>query len=147
MEVILLKDVKNVGKKGELVTVKDGFGRHLLSEGSAIMANAKNQNDLMLQKKREEKEAAKRLADAKELSEKLEKLSISVAVKVGKDGRLFGSVSSKEIADAFLKQTGQEIDKKKIVLAEPLKEIGKTDVTIKLHPEVTGVLHVEVIGE
>lgn len=146
MEVVLLQDVKNVGKKGETVNVATGYGRNLISKKQAAEATAKTMNDLKLQKKHEEKVAAERLQDAKELKDRLAGMNIKVSVKVGKDGKLFGSVSSKEIAEAFKKQLGIEIDKKKIVLPEPLKEIGKAEVPIKLHPEVSAILNVVVEG-
>ena len=144
MEVILLQDIKNVGKKGETVTLKDGYARNLISKKQASEVNAKTMNDLKLQKIHEEKVAEERLENAKELQKKLEGLSVKVAVKSGKDGKLFGSVSSKEIAEAAEKQLGLVIDKKKLVLPEPLKEVGESTVTLKLHPQVTAALKVIV---
>ena len=147
MNIILLEDVRNLGKKGDTATVKDGYGRNLIAKKQAIEATAKAQNDLKLKKQYEEKMAAKRKAEAEELKDRLQGMVISVPVKVGKDGKLFGSVSTKEIADAFKNQLGIELDKKKIVLQEPLKAVGKYEVPIKLHPGVSTDLHIEVIGE
>lgn len=146
MDVILLQDVKNVGKKGDTVSLATGYARNLISKKQAVEATAKAVNDLKLQKKHEDKVAAQKLADAQELKDRLAGMNIKVSVKVGKDGKLFGSVSSKEIAEAFKNQLGIEIDKKKIVLPEPIKEIGKVEVPIKLHPEVSAILNVLVEG-
>ena len=147
MEVILLEDIRKVGRKGDTVTLKDGYARNLISKKQAAELNAKTLNDIKLQKKHEEKVAEQKLQDAVTLKDRLAGTVIRVSVKVGKDGKLFGSVSSKEIADAFRKQLGIEIDKKKIVLAEPIKELGKKELPIKLHPEVSATLSVEVVGE
>ena len=146
MEIILLEDVRALGRKGDTVTVKDGYGRNLVSKKLAAEATAKVKNELRLQKLHQEKVAQKRYEDALALKDKLKDMYINMPVKVGKDNKLFGSVSSKEIAEAFREQLGIEVDKKKIVLAEPIKEVGKVDVPIKLHPEVQTVLHVNVEG-
>ncbi len=147
MELILLADIKSLGKKGDTVTVKDGYGRNLISKKQAALATAKTMNDLKLQKAHEEKQAEERLLNAQELAGRLAGLSISVKVKVGKDGKVFGSVSSKEIAEACRKQLDLEVDKKKLVLPEPIKETGKTVVPLKLHPQVTAQLTVLVEAE
>ncbi len=146
MEVILLEDVRALGRKGDTVTVKDGYGRNLVSKKLAEEVTAKVKNDIRLQKQHQEKLAQKRYEEALALKDKLAGMFINVGVKVGKDNKLFGSVSSKEIAEAFKDQLGIEIDKKKIILADPIKEVGKFDVPIKLHPEVSTVLHVNVEG-
>ncbi len=147
MELILLTDIKTLGKKGDRVTVKDGYGRNLISKKQAALATAKAMNDLKLQKAHEEKQAEERLQSAQELAGKLAGLSITVKVKVGKDGKVFGSVSSKEIAEACKKQLNLDVDKKKLVLPEPIKETGKTVVPLKLHPQVTAELTVKVEAE
>ena len=147
MELILLTDIKTLGKKGDQVSVKDGYGRNLISKKQAAPANARTMNDLKLQKAHEEKLAEERLLSAQELKGKLAGLSITVKVKVGKDGKVFGSVSSKEIAEACKKQLNLDVDKKKLVLAEAIKEVGKYEVPLKLHPQVTGMLNVLVAGE
>ena len=146
-EVVLWEDIRKVGRKGDTVTLKDGYARNLISKKQAAELNAKTLNDIKLQKQHEEKVAEKKLQDAISLKDRLAGMTIRVSVKVGKDGKLFGSVSSKEIAEAFKNQLGIEIDKKKIVLAEPIKELGKKELPIKLHPEVSATLSVEVIGE
>lgn len=147
MEVILLQDVKNVGKKGEKVNLKDGYARNLISKKQASEVSAKTINDLKLQKKHEEKVAETKLKDAQELAEKLAGMSVTVSVKPGKDGRIFGSVSSKEIAEACKKQLNLDVDKKKLVLPEPIKELGTSVVPLKLHAQVTASLNVKVVEE
>ena len=147
MEVVLLQDVKNVGKKGDIVTLKDGYARNLVSKKQAAEANARVMNDLKLQKKHEEKVAETRLLDAQKLAGRLAGMSVTVSIKVGKDGKAFGSVSTKEIAEACKKQLDLDVDKKKLVLQDAIKEVGKYEVPLKLHPQVTGLLNVIVVGE
>lgn len=145
MKVILLQDVKSLGKKGQTVEVSDGYARNfILPKKLGIEANAKNMNDLKLQKAHEEKVAKEQLKEAKELAAKIEGLSVELSIKSGKDGRTFGSVSTKEIAQAFKEQNGIEIDKKKISLDEPIRTVGTSIVNIKLHREVTAKLTVKV---
>jgi large subunit ribosomal protein L9 len=145
MKVILLQDVKSLGKKGQTVEVSDGYARNcILPKKLGVEANAKNLNDLKLQKAHEEKVAKELLEEAKALAVKIEELSVETSIKSGKDGRSFGSVSSKEIAEAFKKQHGIELDKKKITLDEPIRTIGTSIVTVKLHREVTAKLTVHV---
>ena len=145
MEVILLQDIKTLGKKGEQVNVKDGYARNLISKKQAVEANAKNKNDLKLQQAHEQKVADEKLKNAEELASSLTGLSVTVGLKVGKDGKIFGSVSSKEIAEACKTQLNLEVDKKKLVLPEPIKELGKVQVPLKLHPQVTASLNVNVV--
>ena len=147
MEIVLLQDVKNVGKKGDVVTLKDGYARNLISKKQAAEANARVMNDLKLQKKHEEKVAEQRLKDAQDLAAKLTGMTVNVSIRVGKDGKAFGSVSTKEIAEACKKQLDLDVDKKKLVLSEAIKEVGNYTVPLKLHPQVTGTLNVKVIGE
>ncbi|MDO5344974.1 MAG: 50S ribosomal protein L9 [Lachnospiraceae bacterium] len=145
MKVILLEDVKSVGKKGQVVEVSDAYARNVLFKKKlGLEATGKNMNDLKLQKANQEKVAAENLAAAKELAEKLEKSTITLKVKVGEGGKLFGSISSKEIAEAAKEQLGLEIDKKKVVLTSPIKSIGSMDVAVKLHTKVTANLKVHV---
>lgn len=145
MKVILLQDVKSLGKKGETVDISDGYARnYILPKKLGIEANSQNLNDLKLQKAHEEKVAKELLAEAGKLAEKIEKLTVNVSLKSGKDGRAFGSVSSKEIAVALKEQHGIEVDKKKISLDEPIKAVGTSIVSIKLHREVTAKLTVKV---
>lgn len=145
MKVILLEDVKSVGKKGEIVEVSDAYARNvLLKKKLGLEATGKNRNDLKLQKANQEKVAAENLAAAKELAQKLEASAITLKVKVGEGGKLFGSISSKEIAEAVKEQLGLEIDKKKVILSNPIKSVGSMDVAVKLHTKVTANLKVHV---
>lgn len=145
MEVILLADVKTLGKKGELVNVSDGYAKNFLFKKKlGIEATAENKNDLKLQKKHEEKVAQEKLDDAKAFAEELKEKSITVSIKTGSGGRSFGSVSTKELAAAAKEQLGYELDKKKMVLPEPIKSPGIFDLPIKLHPKVMGSLKVIV---
>lgn len=145
MEVILLADVKTLGKKGELVNVSDGYAKNFLFKKKlGIEATAQNKNDLKLQKKHEEKMAQEKLDDAKAFAEELKEKSITVSIKTGSGGRSFGSVSTKELAAAAKEQLGYELDKKKMVLPEPIKSPGIFDLPIKLHPKVMGSLKVIV---
>lgn len=148
MKVILLKDEPKLGKKGDLVEVNDGYARnYVLPKKIGIEGTAANMNDFKLHKANEAKVAAKQLADAKALAEELDSKSVTVKIKAGTGGRAFGSATSKEIAAAAKAQLGIDIDKKKIVLAEPLKNFGSYDVPIKLHQQVTGQLKVHVVEE
>lgn len=146
MQVVLLEDVKTLGKKGQIVNVNDGYARnYILPKKLGIEATAKNLNDLKLQKANADKLAAEQLQAAKDLAALLAEKSITLAIKAGEGGRAFGSVSSKEIAKAIGDQLGLEIDKKKLVLPEPLKTFGTHEVPVKLHRDVTGKLAVKVV--
>ena len=146
MEIVLLEDVKALGKKGQVVKVNDGYARNfILPKKLGVEATAKKLNDLKLQKANEAKIAAEQLAAAKELGEKLEKATVTLAIKAGEGGRAFGSVSSKEIGKAIQEQLGLEVDKKKIVLNDPIKSIGSFEVPVKLHKDVTAKLAVKVV--
>ncbi len=145
MKVILLQDVKSLGKKGEIVEVASGYARnYVLPKKLGVEATEKNRNDIKLQKAHEEKLAAQRLAEAQELAVKLESAQITVSMKRGEGDRVFGSISAKEIAEAAAAQHGLELDKKKIQIDEPIRSFGMFEVPIKLHPEVTGRLYVLV---
>ncbi len=145
MKVILLQDVKSLGKKGDTVNVSDGYARNMLfPQKLGVEANAKNMNDLKLQKANQEKVAKEQLAEAKAFAEVLAATEVTISIKVGEGGRTFGSVSSKEIAEAAKAQHDLDIDKKKIVLAAPIKTLGTTQVPVKLHPKVTAQLTVTV---
>lgn len=145
MKVILLEDVKSLWKKGQIVDVSDGYARNfILAKKLGLEATSKNLNDLKLKKAHEDKLAAQRLQEAKDFAAKLEGLQVTLKIKAGEGGKLFGSISSKEIAEAAKEQLGLEIDKKKLVLPNPIKAIGTTDVPVKLHPQVTGELKVIV---
>lgn len=145
MEVILLEDVKTLGKKGEKVSVNDGYARNfILKKNLGIEATAKNINDLKLKKANEEKIAKEILEEAKAFAEELSQKKVELKIKAGKDGRSFGSVSTKEIALAAKEQLGYDIDKKKMQLTDPIKNAGTYQVAIKLHPKVMGELKVHV---
>ena len=145
MKVILLQDVKSVGKRGDVVEVSDGYAKNLLFKKKlGKPADSKNLNDLKLQKANEEKVAAENLSAAKELSKVIESKTVVVKLKAGEGGKTFGSVSSKEIAQEAKTQFDLDIDKKKIVLPEAIKSFGTFEVPIKLHPQVTAILKVKV---
>lgn len=145
MKVILLQDVKSVGKKGEVVEVSDGYAKNfILKKKLGIVADATNMNNLKLQKANDEKIAAQNLADAKDFAKVIEEKTVVVKLKAGEGGKTFGSVSSKEIAQEAKSQCGLDIDKKKIVLAEAIKTFGMYEVSVKLHPQVTATLKVKV---
>ena len=148
MKVILLQDVKSLGKKGEIVNVNDGYARNfILPKKLGVEATGKNMNDLKLQKNNEKKVAQENLEAARELAAKLAEGGVVLAIKVGEGGRAFGSVSSKEIAAAVKEQMGLDVDKKKIQLKEAIKSLGTHIVSVKLHPEVTAELKVSVKEE
>ena len=145
MKVILLEDVKALGKKGEIVNVNDGYARNfILPKKLGMEANTKNLNDLKLQNANEEKKAKEILEAAQAFAKDLESKSVVIKMKAGEGGRVFGSVSSKEIATAFKDQCGLDIDKKKIQLTDAIKAFGTYDVPVKLHQKVTGILKVKV---
>lgn len=148
MKVILLEDVKSLGKKGEIVNVSDGYARNfVLPKKLGLEATSKNLNDLKLQKANEEKVAQQILDDAKELAGKVEAGKVELKIKVGEGGRTFGSVSTKEIALAVKEQMGYDIDKKKIQLKDAIKTLGTHAVPVKLHQKVTAELKVIVTEE
>ena len=145
MKIILLEDVKNVGKKGEVVEVNDSYGRNvLIRNNKGVEATGKNMNDLKLRKANDDKKAAENLAACQELAKKLEEAQVTLKVKVGEGGKLFGAISSKEIADAALSQLSVTLDKKKIQMNAPIKSTGEHTVPIKLHTKVTAQLKVIV---
>jgi len=145
MEIVLLEDVKALGKKGQIVKVNDGYARNfILPKKLGVEATSKNLNDLKLQKANAAKVAAEQLAAAKELAEKIKAVSVTLKMKAGEGGKAFGSVSSKEIAAAAAEQLNLDIDKKKLVLPEPIKTFGNHEVPVKLHKDVTAKLTVKV---
>ena len=145
MQVILLEDVKTLGKKGEIVKVSDGYATNfVLPKKLGVLATAANLNELKVQKKREDKAAAEQLAAAKEFAAQIEEKIIRVSIKSGEGGKVFGSVSSTEISVEAKKQFGFDIDKKKIQLSEPIKAFGSYEIPVKLHPQVTAKLTVAV---
>ena len=145
MKIILLQDEKKLGKKGDIIEASDGYARnYILPKKIGVEATPKNLNDLKLKKANESRIAQEQLEAAKELAVQLEEKQVIVRIKTGEGGKTFGSVSSKEIAAACKEQHGIEIDKKKIVLPESLRNIGSYEVSVKLHPQVTGRLTVKV---
>ena len=145
MKVILTADVKSLGKNGEIVDVSDGYARNmLLPKKLGVEANSKNINDLKLQKANEDKVAKEILEQAKALAAEIAEKSVTLSIKVGEGGKTFGSVSSKEIAEAAKAQINLELDKKKIQLSSPIRTLGVTMVPVKLHPKVTAELKVHV---
>ena len=148
MKVILLEDVKTLGKKGEVVEVNDGYARNFIFKKKlGIEANGKNLNDLKLQRQNEVKLAKEKLEAAQALAKDLEGKSITVRIQAGVEGKVFGSISSKDIALEAKKQLNMEIDKKKIVIPDAIKSLGTYNVNIKLHKDVIGVLAVKVVAK
>ncbi|MFJ7699629.1 50S ribosomal protein L9 [Lysinibacillus fusiformis] len=148
MKVVFLKDVKGKGKKGEIKNVADGYAQNfLIKNGYAAEANAQAISQLDGQKKLEAKNAAAELAEAQALKEKVETLTVELKAKSGEGGRLFGSVSTKQIADALQKVHGIKIDKRKMTLNDGIRALGFTNVPVKLHHEVTATLKVHVTEE
>lgn len=146
MKVILLEDVKSLGKKGDIVNVSDGYARNmLLKKGIGKEATGQNMNDLKLQKANAQKVAQENLEAAQALAKELEGREVKIAVKTGEGGRIFGSVSSKEVSEAVREQLGKEIDKKKLLLEGPIKTLGVTQVAVKLHTQVTAQIQVHVV--
>ncbi len=148
MKVILLQDVKALGKKGEMVEVSDGYARNfILPKKVGIEASGANLNDLKLQKANEAKVAKEQLEAAQALAKELDDMKVVLRIKTGEGGRTFGAITGKEISKALQEQYGKDIDKKKIQLNDSIKSVGSFDVAIKLHPKVTGQLKVCVEPE
>ncbi|MCP3739930.1 50S ribosomal protein L9 [Rossellomorea sp. BNER] len=148
MKVIFLKDVKGKGKKGEVKNVADGYAHNfLIKQGLAVEANNSNVSQLEGQKKKEKKMAQEELEEAKQLKEKLEGLTIEMKAKAGEGGRLFGSITSKQIAEALKKDYKIKIDKRKIEMNDAIRALGYTNVPVKLHSDVTATLKVHVSEE
>ncbi len=145
MEVILLQDVKSLGKKGDIVKVSDGYARNfILPKKLGLEANKQNLYDLKLQKAAEEKKQKEILEEAQAFGKKLAEVTVKVKIRAGEGGKTFGSVSTKEIAAALKEQFGLELDKKKLLLADPIKNAGSYTVPVKLHPQVTAEMKVIV---
>jgi large subunit ribosomal protein L9 len=145
MQVILLEDVKSLGKKGDIVKVNDGYARNfVLPKKLGVEATQKNLNELKNQQKRDSIVAQQKLDEAKAYGEKISKETIEVTMKAGEGGKVFGSVSTKEIVTAAKQQFGFELDKKKLQLAEPIKSFGTYEIPVKLHPQVTATIKVRV---
>jgi large subunit ribosomal protein L9 len=148
MKVILLKDVKGTGKKGEVKEVAEGYARNfLIPRKMAVAATQGNMNALKDQKQREQRRKEEERKEAEALAEKLNKMKVSFSMKLGKDGRTFGSITSKQISEILKKQHQMNVDKRKIQLDQPIRSLGVTKVPVKLHPEVTATLAVHVVEE
>lgn len=148
MKVILLQDVKSLGKKGDIVDVSEGYARNMLFKKKlGVEATNKNLNDLKLQNKHADKVAQEKLEAAQAQAKRMEEWTVETKIKTGEGGKTFGSVSSKEICGAIKAQFGEDIDKKKIHLDEQIKSLGTYEVKVKLHPQVTGTIRVHVSAE
>lgn len=147
MKVILTNDVKGTGKKGDTINVAEGFARNFLfPKGLALEATEANLRELEKQKAAVAKKKASELAEARELAKKLEGVGVTLTVKSGEAGRLFGSINTKDISDALEKSRGIQLDKRKIELKGPIKTLGTHPVPVKLHPDVAATLNVTVIA-
>ena len=145
MKVILLKDIKGVGKKGQLLNASDGHARNfLLPQKLAVEATKANLNEWEARKKSEAGKAQRELEAAQNLAQEIAEKTVVIPVKTGDNGKLFGSVTNKEIAAALTEQTGLSVDRKKIIVADPIKTIGDINIDIKLHPKVTARLAVSI---
>ncbi len=148
MKVILLKDIKALGKKDEIVNVSDGYARnYLLPKNFAIEATSGKLKEIHIKKEADKGKKAKEIDEARELSERISKLEIVIKSKAGASGKLFGSITNKDISDGIKKQHKIEIDKKKIVLNEPIKALGNHEIEIKVYPEITSKINVKVVEE
>ena len=148
MKVILLEDVKSHGKKGDIINVSDGYARNMLiPKKLGVEATPKNLNDLKLQKAREDKAAAEALQEATLLGEAVKKGSVKLTLKTGEGGKVFGSIAAKEISEAVKDQLGLDIDKKKLQMSGPVKTLGETEISVRLHPQVTVPLKLIVTEE
>lgn len=148
MKVIFLKDVKGKGKKGEVKEVATGYAQNfLIKNGYAVEATPANLKALEARKKKEKELAKQELEDAKQLKEKLASLKVELTAKAGEGGRLFGSITSKQIAEQLQKQHGIKIDRRKIEMDDAIRSLGVTKISIKLHPEVHATLDVHVTEE
>lgn len=148
MKVILLQDVKALGKKGEIKDVADGYGRNfLIGKKLACEATPQNLKNLAVEQKKQADKAAAELAEAKRLAAELAKLQIDMPVKAGEGGKLFGSVTNKELAEAISAKVGAEIDKRKVEIKDPIKALGVAEVTVKLHSEVHQKVKVNIIAQ
>lgn len=146
MKVILQQDVKGHGKKGQMVEVSDGYGRNfLLPRKLAVEATAENVNTMKMQDKAKKAREAEEKAQAQAVAEKLQGCQVKIAAKAGQGGRLFGSITSKEISEELKKQHGLDVNKSKIVQSDPIKAFGGYEVKCKLGYEVTGTIHVLVV--
>jgi large subunit ribosomal protein L9 len=148
MKVILKADVKGLGTKESLVDVSDGYARNfLIPRGLAVEATAENINVMKTRNKAEKAKREQELAEAKQLAKKLEGITVEIKTKAGESGKLFGSITSKDITDKLQRDFNIEIDKKKLVLPDSIKSLGTTEVEVKLYPEVSAKLAVKISAE
>ena len=146
MKVILLEDVKSVGKKGELVNTSDGYAKNFLfPKKLAVEATKSNLNEFELKQKAEAKRKKEELEQAQKMAKVLEDKIVTVKVKTGENGKLFGSVTNKEVAEEIVKQTGLKIDKKKVSIGDPIKMVGERTAVIKLHPKVAAEITIKIV--
>ncbi|MCD8159339.1 MAG: 50S ribosomal protein L9 [Clostridiales bacterium] len=145
MKVILLEDVKNVGKRGQVINASDGYAKnHLFPRKLAVEANKANMTALDRKNKAAEAKLEAEYQEAREIGKKIESSTVNISVKSGVSGKIFGSVTGKEIAQALKEQTGIEVDKRKIVISEPIKNVGENSVTVKLHTKVSAKLKLNI---
>ena len=145
MKVILTKDVKGTGKAGDVVKVSDGFARNkLIPSGEAVEATKQNIRAIEKEKALKAEQEAQEKAEAQEIAAELEAKTIVIKVKTGEGGKLFGSITNKDFSEAIKEQTGRDVDKKKIELANPIKQVGSFTVQIKLHSAVTAEVNLVV---
>jgi large subunit ribosomal protein L9 len=148
MKVILQQEVKKLGKKGDIIEVSEGYARnYLLVQKLAIPATSSNVNNASQQKASEERKQQRALDEANLLAAQMSKVEVTIGVKMGEGGKLFGSVASKDIADALLSQHKIEMDKRKIDLKDAIKALGTYPVSIKLHPEISAKIQVHIIAK
>ncbi len=148
MKVILQQDVKGLGKAGDIANASDGYARnYLIPKGLVVEASSGNLNTIKQQKQAEERRKADELRAAEKLKERLEKVTVTLKAKAGEGGKLFGSITNKEIADMLKKQHKIDLDKRKISLGEPIKDLGDTSVEVKVYPNVAGTLKIKVQAE
>jgi large subunit ribosomal protein L9 len=147
MKVILKEDVHGLGKAGQIINVKDGYARNFLfPKGLALVADEKNMRLLEYQKKKFEEQAKKKRQDAESIAERLTGIQITIKSKAGEDQKLFGSITSKDIAEALQKE-GFSIERKQIMISEPIKRLGEYEVEIKLHSNINAKLKINVVAE
>lgn len=148
MEVILLKDVKSLGKEGEVIKVNDGYARNFLfTQKLAVEATNAAKNDIKLRKEAEKRKEAEQLAEAKVFAAQLSKITVTCKLKVGEGGKTFGSISTKEVCQSLKEQHKIDIDKRKLVMKDAIKTLGTYEVKIKIHHDVTGEIKVKVVEE
>jgi len=148
MKVILTQDVKNLGKKDDMVEVNDGYARNfLLPRGLAVEANARNMNIMKSRKEAEQSKKERELKEAQEVANRLKDVVLTIKAKSGENGKLFGSITSMDISNSLKSQFNVNVDKKKIVLNDPIKMLGTYEIELKLYPTVTGKLILKVVGE